>query len=313
MLFPITYSIPEEKIIKINTFSQKTKLVSSLIPGNTSTYVYNTEKEYYEEYQKSIFAITTKKAGWDCLRHYEIIANGCIPLFSEFDDCPPNTLALLPKDLIKEGNNLFIEIASMSEITQEGVNKINSLVTRLLKYMLEHLTTKQMAKYVLKCVNCTEAKRILYINPNHVDYLNDLMLHGFKELLGIECHDYPKVKHIYKNQNIDYTKLYGKGMTYTNLLDSSLHKECSNDDIEENIKNKYYDLIIYGLYHEGMPLYDLIKNVYEPNKIVLFCGDDIYKSNVFFDGHAHRFNKHCCDYKQWSDKGFNVFVRELQE
>ena len=59
MLFPITFSIPKEKICDISI--QKTKILSNLIPGNVTTYIYNTEQEYYNEYQQSYFAITTKK------------------------------------------------------------------------------------------------------------------------------------------------------------------------------------------------------------------------------------------------------------
>ena len=75
------------------------------------------------------------------------------------------------------------------------------------------------------------------------------ILHGFKEIMGINCHDYPKVPHIYKSNNIDYSKLYGKGISYTNLLESDLHDDNLDNTIEENIKNKYYDIVIYGSYH----------------------------------------------------------------
>ena len=37
MLYPITFSIPEEKIV--DNIQPKTKLLSSLIPGDTSTYI----------------------------------------------------------------------------------------------------------------------------------------------------------------------------------------------------------------------------------------------------------------------------------
>jgi hypothetical protein len=49
MINPITFSIPEEKIVSF--IKEKTKLLSSLIPGDISTYIYNTEEEYYKEYQ----------------------------------------------------------------------------------------------------------------------------------------------------------------------------------------------------------------------------------------------------------------------
>ena len=47
-----------------------------LIPGRGETYIYQTEPEYYENYQRAYFALTCKKGGWDCMRHYEILASG---------------------------------------------------------------------------------------------------------------------------------------------------------------------------------------------------------------------------------------------
>ena len=54
-LYPITFSIPESKVININEINIKTKLLSSLIPGVQSTYIYNNEADYYDEYKKSFF------------------------------------------------------------------------------------------------------------------------------------------------------------------------------------------------------------------------------------------------------------------
>ena len=107
-VYPISFSIPESKIV--STLQNKTKLISNLIPGNISTYIYNTEEEYYNEYKSSLFATTTKKSGWDCMRHYEILACGAIPYFPNIEKCPENTMAFLPKSLIKYGNMLFERI-----------------------------------------------------------------------------------------------------------------------------------------------------------------------------------------------------------
>lgn len=87
MLHPITFSIPKDKIVL--SIPLKTKNCSDLIPGKIETYIYQNEEDYYKEYQSSLFAITTKKGGWDCLRHYEIMANGCIPYFPNIEQCPP--------------------------------------------------------------------------------------------------------------------------------------------------------------------------------------------------------------------------------
>lgn len=78
-VYPITFSIPSTKIT--NQPLHKVKIMSSLMPGKPDTYIYANETDYYNEYKSSMFALTHKKAGWNCMRHYEILANGCT-LFS---------------------------------------------------------------------------------------------------------------------------------------------------------------------------------------------------------------------------------------
>lgn len=297
MLFPITFSIPKEKICDISI--QKTKILSNLIPGNVTTYIYNTEEEYYNEYQQSYFAITTKKGGWDCLRHYEILANRCVPLFININECPTNTLFLFPKKLLIEAINLYNNSFSnkkINELNIEDINEYNILQNKLLEYTKNYLTTDKIAKYILQKTNYENISKILYLSQDvRPDYLRCLTLHGFKSILGSNCHDYPKIPHIYKSQNINYANLYGKGMSYTNLLEENLHDTTLDINVVDNIKNKYYDIIIYGSYHRGMPYYEIICSIYKPDEIILLCGEDL----------------HNCNYDYFLNKQHNVFVREL--
>ena len=113
-VFPIGESIDASKVV--NEIPIKRQLLSPLIPGNMSTYIYNNETDYYNNYKESFFAITHKKAGWDCLRHYEILANGCIPYFPDIKQCPKNTMCHFPKNIIIKTNELYESI----------LNKINS-------------------------------------------------------------------------------------------------------------------------------------------------------------------------------------------
>ena len=297
MIHPMTFSIPEEKIV--NSIPTKTKILSDLIPGKTETYIYNNETDYYNEYKKSYFAITTKKGGWDCLRHYEILANGCIPYFLNIEDCPKNTMSLLPKNLLLEGNLLYynsFKTKHIKELTNTDINNYNTLITKLLDYLKDHLTTKKIAQYILTKTDMLYSKNILCLSGDtNPDYLKGLTLHGFKKLLGANCHDYPKISHIYKSSDINYNNLYGKGISYTNLLEQSLHNDDLDNKVKEDIISKYYDIVIYTSYHRGMPYYDLVTKIYNPNEIILLCGEDI----------------HSCDYNKWVTKGHHVFVREL--
>jgi hypothetical protein len=305
-IYPIGFSFPQEKIVK--TIPNKTKILSDLIPGKKETYIYNTEEDYYNEYKKSIFATTTKKMGWDCLRHYEIIANGCIPYFPDIEQCPKNTMTFFPKDLVIKGNGIYnrIKNKNINDLSDEERNECTALIQALLEHMKEKLTTSKMAKYVLDQSNHSDASNILFLGAKkEADYLRCLTLHGFKELLGAKCHDYPKIEHLYKSDNVDYTKFYGKGITYTNILDQSLHDNAKDNTLQEDIKNKKYDIVIYGTsWHkhgtgfigEGeKPYYDIVSSVYKPEEIILMCGYDIHE----------------CEYEKEIPNGHHIFVREL--
>ncbi len=98
-VYPINFAIPKEKII--HTINPKPlNVLAPLIPGKKSAYSYKNEQDYYQKYQDSIFALTYKKIGWDSLRHYEILMNGCIPLFLDIDKCPEKILTNFPKKII---------------------------------------------------------------------------------------------------------------------------------------------------------------------------------------------------------------------
>ena len=136
---PITFAIPESQLI--TSVVEKTRLFGTIIPGDMSTYIFNTESEYYYDYASSYYGITHKKAGWDCMRHYEILANKCIPFFTDLNSCPPSILTTFPKEIILETN----QYARESKIHPE----YDSLNNELFKYTRENLTTKSLIKNIL--------------------------------------------------------------------------------------------------------------------------------------------------------------------
>jgi len=137
-LLPITFGIPTSKLAITNIL--KTQEYATCIPGQPETYIFKSEQSYYEDYQKSYYGVTTKKAGWDCMRHYEILGNNCVPYFVSLEDCPKNTLANLPKELLLEAKDL-------TENFEE--QKYFSILNELFNYTKNNLTTKNLANYIL--------------------------------------------------------------------------------------------------------------------------------------------------------------------
>ena len=137
-LFPISFAIAEEKLSKKEKV--KLRLVSDQIPSGERKYKFKNEDEYYSDYRKSSFAITSKKAGWDCKRHYEIMANRCIPLFADIDKCPEWTLTKFPKKFLAEiGKNwMFVNYSIHAQWREQLYN-----------WTEDKLTTRKLAEYVL--------------------------------------------------------------------------------------------------------------------------------------------------------------------
>ena len=156
-----------------------------------------------------------------------------------------------------------------------------------------------MASYVLKTSGNTHVKSVLFLSGDlWSDYLRDLLLHGFKELFGTECNDYPRVDLLYTDYpDSKLSELHGKGMTNAQLLEPILHDSSKGATIEKDIENHVYDCVVYGSLHRGMPFWNKVVKSYKAKEIILLCGED----------------NHDCKYVNFfgDDKEHNLFIREL--
>jgi len=144
-MFPISFSFPKEKINKDIESIVKDQKFGYQVPGDRTTYKFKREKSYYKDYQRSYFGKTWKKAGWDCLRHYEVMANYCMPYFPGIEQCPENIMVNFPKRIVKEGNKL-------AEQDMFDESKYFTLLDELFDYFISHMTTEHAAKYLLNTV-----------------------------------------------------------------------------------------------------------------------------------------------------------------
>ena len=133
---PISFAIPEEKL-QCGIWPRP-RLVAEYEPG--MPYRYDAEQDYYEGYRTASFAKTSKKAGWDCLRHYEIMAAGCIPLFEGIEDLPADSCLTLPKRALERAQH---EWESMDEATIAAVGQ------QIFNWCRTYCTTRVLAERVL--------------------------------------------------------------------------------------------------------------------------------------------------------------------
>jgi len=91
---PLAFSIPESLIsLKLPNKSQlfPSHIVDRDLSnklGASANYVFADEQSYRSDLACSRFGITTRRAGWDCLRHYEIAAAGAVICFRDLAKKP---------------------------------------------------------------------------------------------------------------------------------------------------------------------------------------------------------------------------------
>ncbi len=95
---PIGFAVPAD--IVVDEVPPKSRLWALYEPY--MPHIYTVESDYYSGYGNSRLAVTHRKAGWDCIRHYEIMSQGCVPFFVGLDSLPAGNLTTLPLDLLRE-------------------------------------------------------------------------------------------------------------------------------------------------------------------------------------------------------------------
>jgi hypothetical protein len=302
-IYPLSYSIPDECVVE--EIPLKKQLIAPLIPNFNNEYTFNEsqENDYYNMYRESIFGITMKKCGWDCLRHYEILASGCIPLFTNIDQCPLYTMTTFPK---KQLLNFVNEYNQSSDIKKHA--------EELLEHTKKFCTTSYSARYFLSNLPLEkEVKNILLISCHEdVNYTRELLWIGLKRYIqsrqGVAV-EYPKIGYLYKNYDRNI-KLHGNGFTYSRRLEDDYN--FTDDEIIEKIKTHFWDIVIFGRCgpdesREGtapfMPLWkDVIENYNKKEIVFLYGGDECadFNSDTIFKRHV-----------QYHSQYGTCFVREL--
>ncbi|WP_143020679.1 hypothetical protein ACQ86K_17620 [Mucilaginibacter sp. P19] len=186
-VYPIGFAIPAKKIVK--TIPQKSREWAINYPGKLHTYIHKTEDSYYFDYQTSKFAVTFKKEGWDCLRHYEILANGCLPYFKDLHECPDKTLTNLPKDILLK---IKAKIESGTPFSDE---EYSETVNGLLEFTTQNLTTEALVDYVFKVVKSTVDKKTVSARLNFAEDAVILKTRFIDDALNIFKKNNPVIIH----------------------------------------------------------------------------------------------------------------------
>ena len=105
-IFPISFGIPESEVV--DCVPTKAADFATVVPYREKSYIFGPadEAEYKRDYRKAYFGITRKKEGWDCMRHYEILASGGVPMFIDINFAPEGVMTHLPKAMLRHVRQL---------------------------------------------------------------------------------------------------------------------------------------------------------------------------------------------------------------
>ena len=163
-VYPTGFGIPIERIMPIN-LEVKTQLFQKTAPddslfkevgdfgGGFKHHIFTEEKDYYDDLTSSWFGLSCKKGGWDCLRHYEIIAAGSLLLFKDYDkkpkNCSPQSLPCISYSTEEELENITNSLIINGKPTKSYMD----LLLQQRQWMYNHGTTEARALEILRKIN----------------------------------------------------------------------------------------------------------------------------------------------------------------
>lgn len=285
-ILPISFGLPEGRFERSKRFRQlnKTRDFALVVPGLKSTYIYRTEESYYDGYATALYGITMRKEGWDCLRHYEIIASGSMPYFLDLDQLPSNTMHDFPVHIVLAAMQLpgvptpdqvqqVIATNNSSSVTDHlqidhslfNRTLYDDLMTKLVEYSLQHLTWSGKARYVLSMAQqaypcwATEQQppRVLFVTHHTCEYMSCTLWGGMYDELGgaIAMSSFfgPKVELFRSLRPLLATSSYGRGFSYSDVFDtwngtngySPKPFEAEIDpDLQERLDTGFFNMIV---------------------------------------------------------------------
>lgn len=213
------------------------RLISNLWPGDS--YSFDFENEYLQQYEKSHYAFSPRKGGWDTMRTTEIVFSGGIPIIPKLRDAHPLTLYGYPKDFL-------IEVWELAKNGQLPV-PLPEDHRWLLKWALKHLTSQAQAEFLLRESGFTQptSEQVLFIDLGLLiqpDYVSMGVLVGLHRALGDKLLTLHAPDFLVSRDPSAPEGLYGKGFGYFGELRGSQLSDQHIGSLEELIRRAHLEL-----------------------------------------------------------------------
>ena len=150
---PCSFSIPAQWIRTPDPI-RKTKLLprhivdvevrSNHLDDSQSGYAFSCQQDYFNDLAQARFGITTKRAGWDCLRHYEIAAAGTVLCFRDLEKKPSHCA---PHGLDAGNCLVYTSAADLNlQIQTMGSDRYTNLLAASHAWVQQHTTVHAAAR-----------------------------------------------------------------------------------------------------------------------------------------------------------------------
>ncbi len=291
---PIGFGIPAELFVNSPTATPKTRNSAVVTPYDRSTYRYpptpEGESAYLEQYRESFFGVTCKKAGWDCMRHYEILSQGCMPWFEDISECPESCLVDFPKDLLRQVHSLpgcgFDAATGQVAVdpSRFDTDRYWLLLGQLWEYSRKQLTTKMRVRRMLKRAGALDCRNVLVLSVSHdyIDYLGGMVLHGLRSIAELCVTDHPRMDYMYlrPDRPDDHceAEMWGFGFSLAHRLAEP--NGIDRENLSARLAAGEFDLAIYVdagklTPERPLPLWDEVRRALGRRRVLLIDGNDV--------------------------------------
>lgn len=290
------FSIPRENIIVAPHVKKQDWAI--VIPGRKETYVFRQEEKYREDLERSRFAITRRRYGFETNRNLEILAAGAIPYFCGIERLPRvGTLKNLPLQLMRmvtkwpgvsvSCNPPKKAVGHAIDVKRFNGTAYNIVVEKMLNYTRTFMNTAYQSMYILSATSLkTLPKSVLVLWASHYTILLTGVIHGLREL-GVRVEDVPRRAEVYKGPGCEEARAqtYAKGWFF--FCKASESKGLSRKNISTRILSKEFDVVIISItdtltYYmkdpfQQVPYYKEILESYPRDRIVVLNDADLIR------------------------------------
>jgi hypothetical protein len=337
LVLPISFGLPEGRYARAKRFQQlnKTRDFAQIIPGVKRTYIYSTEDSFYDGYAEAYYGITMKKMGWDCFRHYEIIASGSMPFFLDYSQIPSNTIHDFPVNTMKQAMELP-GVPSQEEVRKHMAKnstarlridhsvfnqaKYESLLAELIEYALDHLTWSGKAQYILSTIQrfypCLTQPKVLMVTSRRCEFMSCVVFGALYGELGANYMSslFGPKDALFESLVAPPKEMYGQGFSYVNSFSDKWNETEMDKLTRQRLQDGFFNTIVFTNagnhycqlreYFSNMPsdinlLYDYQR---EFNPLVIVVdGSDSRGCHKFFQGEAYPLEYHLHFIREYDD------------